>query len=523
MRGTDGARKAARGEGRPDPLSPAAAHLAVSILVPSAYCVTAAAIGACASPDRLPLTAFGAIAPVLSAALSAASSLVFERERVSAWGFLRGFVLFLIALWPLQALLLGRPEGFGFRPDPPGLFLMADCAAAYLIAAKLRGSFLSRELFMESVRGLEGARLRSSAREDGALSVLAFRETGEAATVSTTTLLILLGVACVLGVGGRPLPAFLLAALAVSTGAGFLVRAVVADFQETHSLLCMGIVPRTADRASRLRLALAVVALLCLLCPLLAGDRPVLPIARIAQAWNSLASRLPSRPRSPQPATLPELPPAGEPETNFSMPEVEPLIDLSAFLAVFGRILLGGLAAAFLIFLVAPLFSRSVASFMAKRRPAAALASVLAFFRRLFALIFGGGPRAPGMSAVELKRIERRFESLAAKKANPEKERETGRMAKAFLRLIARGAELGSPYRDSSVPVEWAKAAAARWPAAAAGADGAQERAIGEERAIGDDLVAAAELFEAALYSDRLVGRESTEEYFRIVERALAR
>jgi hypothetical protein len=507
-------------QGKPDPVSSTAVHLAVSILAPAAYCVTAAALGDCASPDRLPLTVFGALAPVLAAAFSASSSLVFERERVSAWGFLRSFVLFIVALWPLQALLLGRPGGVDFRPDPAGIFLMADCCAAYAVAAKLRGSLRSRELFMESVRGLEGERLRSSAREDGALSLLAFRETGQAASLSTSVLLALLGASCVLSVIGRPFSPFLLSALSASTISGFMVRAVVADFRETHSLLCMGIVPGTRERASRLRLALAVAAILCLASPFLAGDSPILPLSRIARAWNSFLSLFPARARAltplPAPTPLALEPPSG-PAPSLPMPEVKPLIDLSAFLAVFGRVLLGGMALAFAIFLLAPLFSRSLGQFLKARRPVRALGSILSFFKRLLRLLFGKASPVPGMRPEELKRIERRFESLGARKANPAKERETGRMAKAFLRLIERGAELGHPYLDSSVPVEWARSAAAAWPPIAAGTDGARERRIGEE------LVAAAELFEAALYSEKLLGKKATEEYFEIVGRVLPR
>jgi hypothetical protein len=494
----------------PDPIASRSLSMALAIFLPTAFSFAMAGIGVEAAPGYLPLRAFGLLAPFLASSFSAVLSLVLERERASVWGFIRGFILFLLLLWPLQALLMRRAAGIDFRPDAAGVFLMAESALAYILAAKLRGSFRSRELFMESVRGLRGDALRKAAREDGSLSQDAVKDMGGASSAALVFLAFLATGIFLVSLAKKAISPFLAAAFAVSLASVLILIAIVADFRQSHSLLCMGVLPRAEDRVSRARLTAIAVAIISVSAPLLSGESPLLSY-RIITGFLEFVFK----PRGfLRPVTQnPEAPSLWPGTSNFGMPpeipDVKPLVDLSLFFKITGKLILAAAISAFIFFLVSPLFSKYFKGFLKARKPGKAFSSFLEFLKSVFSFLFFRSKAASrGLSAAERKRMERAFEGMARRRKNPEKERETGKMAKAFISLIERGTELGKPYLPSSVPAEWAGSLAAVWR--------------GQEPKW-EDLVLAAEIFEEALYSEKLVGKERAEAYFQILKRARSR
>jgi hypothetical protein len=494
----------------PDPIASRSVSVALAIFLPSAFGFAMAGIGAEAAPEYLPLRAFGLMAPILAASFSAVLSLVLERERASVWGHIRGFILFFLLLWPLQALLMRRAAGIDFRPDPAGVFLMAESVFAYVFAAKLRGSFHCRELFMASVRGLRGDALRKAAREDGGLSQEAVRNMGGASS-SSLGFLAFLGTAIFLvSLAKKAISPFLAVSFTVFLASVLILMAIIADFRQSHALLCMGVLPRIEDRVLRARLATIAVAIICVAAPFVSGESPLLPYRVIAGFLEFLF-----KPRgSMRPVTRnPAAPDLWTGITDFQAPseiaDYKPLVDLSLFYKIAGRLMLAAAILAFILFLVSPLLSKYLKDFFKARRPGKAFASFIEFLKSVISLLRLRPKAAPrGLSAADRKRMEKTFEGMARRRRDPEKERETGKMTKAFVGLIARGTELGRPYLPSSVPAEWAGSLAAVWP---------------EETPEGEELVLAAEIFEEALYSAKLVGKERAEEYFEILKRARSR
>jgi hypothetical protein len=183
-------------------------------------------------------------------------------------------------------------------------------------------------------------------------------------------------------------------------------------------------------------------------------------------------------------------------------PTAEPWIDIRLLLEIAGKALIVAAAAAFLAFMLSPIFAKRLGPFLLALRPLKALAALLAFLKRSLSLLFSGRAATPAMSLAQKKRVEQSFEAIIKKKKDPQKAKEIGRMAKAFVALIERGAELGLPYLPSSLPLEWARRLSEKWPT--------------ED----SQLSLAAEIFEEALYSDKLVSRDRVELYFSLMKRA---
>jgi hypothetical protein len=479
----------------------------------SCFSLTLAVYGADALPLLFPPSPFGLAAPVLTAAAAVLLSLVLERERARAASFIRGAVLMLIALWPLQALLLPRHGGANFLPDPPGIFCVLDCALSFTLASLFRGFFRAREFFAESTRGLEGEKLRNMVRDEGYL-VTSTRQEMELAMSTATVLIGAFGLLLLALFWGKGMlsPA-LTACYGASAVAFVFLRAVITDFLSSQSLAGIGIAPAPDERAARIRQALVAAAGLALLSFALTGDESPLSFELVMRALASFFSLLgwgPARaiPQDPQELERLRLSRLELSDADFGVP----LIDLAMILEFLKKAAIVAAAASFLWFLLKPLFSAGLKDFVKARKPLRALGRLIDFLKRVLGLLSGRKAARTALSAQERKKLERDFESLARKAKSLEKERETGRMAKAFIELIALGTGLGQPYRPTSVPLEWTRALQGLLPSQEA-----------EDRDLAARLVAAAGIFEEALYSDRILGREKTDPYFAALKAARAR
>jgi hypothetical protein len=487
-----------------DSLPPSYSHVAVAILIPSAFSLAFTAMAADALPGYLPLGAFGILAPCLMAAVSAVSSLVLERDRSSALAFVRGFILSLILIWTLQALLLPRPGGIRFLPDPRGVFLTAVCAFSFLLARKFRSAFRSREILLNAVEGPDGVRLQIAMRDESLMVSSAIREMKSSLTVSAVVIVVQGAVLLVIFLATGRLSLLPTLSFSLSIAAAAVLRTTVADYLRFQDLLSLGLRDSTAKRAARIRLGFIAVPCLAIFSFLASSDRSILPIKWIVDFLNYLFSLIHFEIK---------IPPMGEmgPPMEFEMlsriddiagPTAEPWIDIRLILELIGKALIAAAAAAFLAFMLSPIFTKRVVPFLSALRPLKALAALLAFLKRSLSLLFSGRATTPAMSLAQKKRVEQSFEAITKKKKDPQKAKEIGKMAKAFVALIERGAELGLPYLPSSLPLEWAMRLSEKWPTE------------------GSQLALAAEIFEEALYSDKLVSRDRVELYFSVMKRA---
>jgi hypothetical protein len=496
-----------------DPLQAVLVHGAISVIMASCFSLTLAVFGSDALPLLFPLSPFGLAAPALAAAAAVLLSVVLERERALAAAFIRGAVLMLIVFWPLQALLLPRQGGISFLPDPPGVFCVLDCALSFTLASLFRGFFRAREFFAESTRGLEGEKLRNMVRDEGYL-LTSTRQEMELAMATATVLIGALGLLLlVLFWGKGSLSPALTACYGASAVAFVFLRAVITDFLSSQSLAGIGIAQAPGERAGRIRLALAAAAGLAVLSFALTGDESPLSIELVLRALASFFSLLgwgPARviPQDPQELERLRLSRLELSDADFG----EPLIDLGMILDFLKKAAIVAAAAAFLWFLLKPIFSARLKDFVKARKPLKALGRFFDFLKRVLGLLSGRKAARTALSAQERKKLERDFENVARKAKSIEKERETGRMAKAFIELIALGTGLGLPYRPTSVPLEWTKALQGLLPA-----EGPEDRDLSAR------LIAAAGIFEEALYSDRILGREKTDPFFGALKAARER
>ncbi|MCX7655546.1 MAG: DUF4129 domain-containing protein [Treponemataceae bacterium] len=246
-----------------------------------------------------------------------------------------------------------------------------------------------------------------------------------------------------------------------------------------------------------------VFALLC------TGKEPLFPLTWLESFFRWLARLFPERHFKSPSLDYPELPlrefePPPPPFTDID--HIRPLIDLSWLIPYLKwGLIIGGIVLV-VVFLFAPLRSRSFWRRLRKARPIGVLKDW--FLRVLVLLRRKQRKKLPALPLDEdnLEQVRHNLEELIARRKNPQKKHQMGYMVRLYLRFIRWGEETwGLRFTPTTSPGDYAEAL------------------IQKEASLAHPVRRFTELFEEALYADYLQSRGEMEEYDRILRVVLAR
>jgi cobalamin synthase len=441
-----------------------------------------------------------------------------DSERAGGLSRLRELVLISGAVYLLASLAgvwIGPPAGAGtpleslaFRLKPSwfSAWLTGFAFVQWNLTASFQRSLRARELFLEEVEGLSGPPLQTAVRDAGDLSEEALAGLRRLGGLTSAFAAVMVLAWLALAAAGMPArPASLIAALPCFLYRPF-IRSLIAQYSLEHEAAGEGLRVDAVLRRKRLRAAGLLIAAAAAVGLALSAEASLLPAAWIVAVFNWLFSaKLGGRLIEP-----PERPPEdGNQQLAQALRQLgeaagPPLFDLSKFLAALRPYLVAAAIAAAAYFLAAPLFSRYFRDSLRGRSLAKALA---AKWRQLLAwLLRGRAKDAPAarLDDADLEPLRRALADISRRRVGLEKRREVGRLTRLYLRLVAWGSARAYPYGRAAAPGEYAVRLAAAFPDLSA------------------QLRTAGEVFEEALYSDRLVDGERQRAFKAAVEAVLA-
>jgi len=263
------------------------------------------------------------------------------------------------------------------------------------------------------------------------------------------------------------------------------------------------------SRNRQQKLLLGGIAFSLVLAVVFTGNRPLLPIAWLEAFFRWLSSLFPERHFTTPPPVYPEIPLRELEEPSPTLTDIEnlkPLVDLSWLIPYLKWGLIIGSIILVVVFLFAPLRSRSFWRRLRQSRPFGAFKN---WFRRILVLL-GRRKRnkLPALPIDEdnLEQVRHNLEELIARRKNPQKKHQMGYMVRLYLRFIRWGeSSWGLRFTPTTSPGDYAEAL------------------IQKEASLAPPVRRFTELFEEALYADYLQSRDQIEEYDRILRTLLAR
>lgn len=263
------------------------------------------------------------------------------------------------------------------------------------------------------------------------------------------------------------------------------------------------------SRNRQQKLLLGGIAFSLILAVVFTGNRPLLPIAWLEAFFRWLSSLFPERHFTTPPPAYPEFP-LGEleepPPPLTDIENLKPLVDLSWLIPYLKWGLIIGSSILVVVFLFAPLRSRSFWRRLRQSRPFGAFKN---WFRRVLVLLRRRKRnKLPALPIDEdnLEQVRHNLEELIARRKNPQKKHQMGYMVRLYLRFV-RWVEStwGLRFTPTTSPGDYAEAL------------------IQKESSLAHPVRRFTELFEEALYADYLQSRDQIEEYDRILRTLLAR
>jgi hypothetical protein len=463
----------------------------------------------------------------------------------------RGIVIVLALAYGLVSLCdVSRPWGTRFFPAPANVLSPLVALYVWLSVIFLKGVLSGREVFETYTHQYRGPELQRMLLEDADFMSTADARFGKTIRIYAFQLFLAGALTAVAAILGRPLPPPLFIALLLLFINAAFIFALFGLFRQEHYYAGEGIALAAPDRSKRI-IAMSVFPLITALGALVfAAEKSILPFSWITGflSWLfALLARL-ARPSHEEAPVMPELPNFMERPNNPNpflemMEPVEPWPFWDWL--KYGAIVLAILA--FLWFMVKPLFSRDRLgreglSFGERLRRL-----ILSWFRALrsgaalFWTSLLGGSRQVKIgtpNAAELRRLS--AELLSA--YSPGKRREMRRSVTLFARLILWGSTVyQAPWKPSCAPGEYCALLAARIvasageppprtgagpvpeppPGPAAETQPQRGPAPGASRGPADlsgAVIRCGELFERALYSERVLSGEERREFTGLVE-----
>lgn len=425
--------------------------------------------------------------------LSSAFHRIIRRERATAAPRV-SMAFFLAALCYAGASFLQRLSvGDVLNPGPTNIVPALAVMAQWLLSASILENLRGRELYLQAI---DAAAAKDNGLEDEA------RESGELLAESHASLKWL-------GTILAAFPAFCFAIGFAHFRSGFPAavdtvvasvlcfvtypaeRYLVSQYMREQLLASQGVAFDGAERSLRFRRTIVLILICAAFAGAVAGDESIIPQSAANRVLSFGDSLLP-RPREKS-AELTR-PPAPK-ETAEGTEKTEgggarlPYIDLSPATESIKIAVIALGAGAFCFFVIGPLLSRRLRSWLRESSPARFLRAKLRALRE-----FLSGKRRKGggisLETPSARRIRRMLEEMGGAGKSPEKRREIGRLVKSFMKLIAWGKPRGRRYGASSSPLEFARGIADALPPLA-------ERAI-----------LAGEVIEEALFSLKLLPEE---------------
>ncbi len=404
-----------------------------------------------------------AVLAVLAAVVEAVVGTLLQAHRAGGFARLRELALLLLVTYPIVSLVGPGPFGARFSPSVRHLAWLSVITLSWGIAYSLHRLLHGREGLLATFRDLRGEPLRAAIIERQrymAAIIGELRRTRNIGGVLATLLAALVITSVLVGSGawqGVSPAGFVLFVLYSLCYVGLL--AVVHAFIDEYAANGEGIsVPATILRR-RFLAAAGVVSAAALAAFLMSRNRSVLSLQMIADFFAWLRSFFQPSGEPPPPEFLTQTQtPGWSPEVIEMLREMEqqePSLFLQILVRLLQRAVVAIAAAAVVLFIFGPLFSRSFRSRLRALRPAELIRTAwLRLFRRL-SLWWrflkwrarhrrseqkrnGGGPPDAGAlpeGDAELQRYRKR--------------RQTDRVVGAFLAVVRWARRHGVRYRES--------------------------------------------------------------------------